>query len=82
MCRGKNKQKPGMSSLNDHIKQNKKVKDVSTNKDIKVLYANCRSLVGKIDDLRIYLSALKEDQSPAIISLVETWLNDSKSNEE
>ena len=53
-------------------------------KEIHILYANCRSLSNKIDDLKVWISQRAKSQSPSptIITLVETWLNDKTSNEE
>ena len=42
------------------------------------LNLNCRSLLPKLDDLRVFAEA----QSPDVITLCETWLDDSIKNDE
>ena len=45
---------------------------------ISILYANCRSLLPKLDHLKVLVSV----NTPHIISICETWLDDSISNDE
>ena len=43
---------------------------------LKIVYTNARSLVNKIDELKIYTALTQPD----IIAITETWTNDSISN--
>ena len=49
-------------------------------KQVTILFTNCRSVCNKRDELREYLSSLVT--KPTLLSLTETWTNDTISNEE
>ena len=40
--------------------------------DLSILYFNARSILPKLDDLRIEVAA----QNPSIVCIVETWLSE------
>ena len=65
------------TSANGH-KENRQQQSPSPPKSLSILYTNCRSLLPKLDHLRL----LACTQTPHIIAITETWLDTTISNSE